>query len=166
MKGFPRNAKTAEQGQASNARTTAGNQALLIAVVGVLVALLLIWFLVVAPLAGRAFQNAEATAAAPFTAGLDTVIARQAGVTATLAHSPALTAALASQDPSLIAQAVGAVPLIDGLQGVRLNLPGQAKVDQQGAAPINFAVLDMINRAERGTATAPEAYKVNGRWWI
>ena len=166
MKGFPRNAKTAEHGQASNARTTAGNQALLIAVVGVLVALLLIWFLVVAPLTGRAFQNAEATAAAPFTAGLDTVIARQAGVTATLAHSPALTAALASQDPSLIAQAVGAVPLIDGLQGVRLNLPGQTKVDQQGAAPINFAVLDMISRAERGTATAPEAYKVNGRWWI
>ncbi|MBD8615899.1 phosphomannomutase/phosphoglucomutase [Pseudomonas putida] len=166
MKGFPRNAKTAENGQASNARSGAGSQALLIAIAGVLAALLLIWFLVVAPLASRAFQNAEASAAAPFIAGLDAVIARQSGVTTTLAHSPALEAALASQDPAVIAQAAGAVPLIGGLQGVRLNLPGQAKVDQQGAAPINFAVLDMISRAERGVATPPEAYKVNGRWWI
>ena len=166
MKGFPRNAKTAENGQASNARSGAGSQALLIAIAGVLAALLLIWFLVVAPLASRAFQNAEASAAAPFIAGLDAVIARQSGVTTTLAHSPALGAALASQDPAVIAQAAGAVPLIGGLQGVRLNLPGQAKVDQQGAAPINFAVLDMISRAERGVATPPEAYKVNGRWWI
>jgi len=166
VKGFPRNAKTAENGQASNARSGAGSQALLIAIAGVLAALLLIWFLVVAPLASRAFQNAEASAAAPFIAGLDAVIARQSGVTTTLAHSPALGAALASQDPAVIAQAAGAVPLIGGLQGVRLNLPGQAKVDQQGAAPINFAVLDMISRAERGVATPPEAYKVNGRWWI
>lgn len=166
MKGFPRNAKTAENGQASNARSGAGSQALLIAIAGVLAALLLIWFLVVAPLASRAFQNAEASAAAPFIAGLDAVIARQSGVTTTLAHSPALGAALVSQDPAVIAQAAGAVPLIGGLQGVRLNLPGQAKVDQQGAAPINFAVLDMISRAERGVATPPEAYKVNGRWWI
>lgn len=166
MKGLPRNAKTAENGQASNARSGAGSQALLIAIAGVLAALLLIWFLVVAPLASRAFQNAEASAAAPFIAGLDVVIARQSGVTTTLAHSPALGAALASQDPAVIAQAAGAVPLIGGLQGVRLNLPGQAKVDQQGAAPINFAVLDMISRAERGVATPPEAYKVNGRWWI
>lgn len=166
MKGFPRNAKTAEHGQASNARPNAGNQALLIAVAGVLAALLLIWFLVVAPLAGRAFQNAEASAAAPFTAGLDAVIARQAGQTSTLAHSLALITALASQDPAGIAQAAAAVPLIDGLQGVRLNLPAQAKVDSQGAAPINFAVLDMVSRAERGVATPPEAYKVNGRWLI
>ncbi|MBD8624509.1 phosphomannomutase/phosphoglucomutase [Pseudomonas sp. CFBP 13727] len=166
MKGFPRNAKTAEHGQAANARPNAGNQALLLAIAGVLAALLLIWFLVVAPLAGRAFQNAEASAAAPFIAGLDAAIARQAGQAAALAHSPALMAALASQDPAGVAQAANAVPLIDGLQGVRLNLPGQAKVDQQGAAPINFAVLDMLSRAERGVATPPEAYKVNGRWWI
>lgn len=166
MKGFPRSAKAAENGQASNARHNVNNQALLIAVAGVLAALILIWFMVVAPLAGRAYQNAEASAAAPFTAGLDAAIARQAGQAATLAHSPTLIAALASQDPAGIVQAAGEVPLIDGLSGVRLNLAGQAQVDQGAAVPINFAVLDMINRAERGATPAPEAYKINGKWWV
>ena len=157
MKGFPRSAKAAENGPASNARHNVNNQALLIAVTGVLAALILIWFMVVAPLAGRAYQNAEANAAAPFTAGLDAAIARQAGQAATLAHSPTLIAALATQDPESIAQAASEVPLIDGLSGVRLNLTGQAQVDQGAAVPINFAVLDMINRAERGRIIAANA---------
>ena len=51
------------------------------------------------------------------------------------------------------------------LLGVRLNPPGGAQLDEAGAAPLNFAALDLLRRAERGTPPA-EAYRVGDRWLL
>ena len=166
MKGFTRSAKVAENGQTPVAEQSPGNRALIIAAAGVLAAMALIWLLIVSPLSARAYLNAEASGAVSFIGDLNVVVSRMTAQTETLATVPALVSALASQDPAAIAQAAGNVPLNGGLLGARLNLRGQAQPSQEGPAPINFAVLDMIGRAERDIPPPPEAYKINGRWII
>jgi phosphomannomutase/phosphoglucomutase len=165
VKGFTRSAKVAENGQAPTEQPS-NNRSVIIAAAGVAIAMALIWFMIVWPLSGRAYQTAESTATNAFIGQLDAVAARMEGQADALATSAAVVNALASQDPTALAQAARQLPLSDALLGASLNLRGQAQVGQDGPAPINFAVLDMIGRAERDVPPSAEAYKVNGRWVI
>lgn len=166
MKSLTRSAKVAENGQVPHSEQKGGHQPLLIAVVGVIVSLALTWFMVVAPAITDLYRSSGATGGSGALSMINVVNAQMITRTDTLARWPALTSALQAQDPAAIAQAQQQIPLADGLIGARLNLRAQAQADQQGLAPINFAVLDMIGRAERDAPPSPEAYKVNGRWVI
>jgi len=42
--------------------------------------------------------------------------------------------------------------------------PGQAELVRNGSAPLSFAALDMIRRAERGLAVPLEAHNIDGEW--
>ncbi|EDO29342.1 predicted protein, partial [Nematostella vectensis] len=53
-----------------------------------------------------------------------------------------------------------------GVVDAHLNARGQAVQDMGRSAPMNFAALDMLRRAENGQTPAPEAYKVGQRWLV
>ena len=44
--------------------------------------------------------------------------------------------------------------------------PGRANVTDDAVAPINFAALDMIRRAERGQSVPMEAYRIGNDWLL
>lgn len=48
----------------------------------------------------------------------------------------------------------------------QLNRVGAAQIDESRAAPLNFAALDLLRRAEQGPPPAPEAYRVGERWLL
>lgn len=86
------------------------------------------------------------------------------------------TQAAASNPQWLEALLAGDTPRIQALQAqyqhwaqvvsVTVNLPGQAELNAQAAAPISFAALDLIRRAESGQNPSPEAFRVGERWLV
>ncbi|MFE2008898.1 phosphomannomutase/phosphoglucomutase, partial [Pseudomonas guariconensis] len=86
--------------------------------------------------------------------------------TTAAARNPALADALNSGDPSRVQVAERGLGYWNAVVDAHLNLPGQAQQNSQRAAPMNFAALDMLRRAESGQKPAPEAYKVGQRWLV
>ncbi len=77
-----------------------------------------------------------------------------------------LITALQSGDPSAINEAQNRLRHRDGVFGARLNPVGLTDVDLQGALPVSYATLDMLNKVARGEDAAPEARLVGERWMI
>lgn len=70
-------------------------------------------------------------------------------------------------DPDQLAQRQSSLQeYFDNPMAVRLIPAGTAQLDRRGAAPIRFAELDLIRRAERREATLPEAAVVEGNWLL
>jgi phosphomannomutase/phosphoglucomutase len=82
------------------------------------------------------------------------------------ARNPQLISALQSQDKEQIASAERNLTYGDGIVDAQINARGQAVQDSNRAAPMNFAALDMLRRAESGQIPPPEAYKVGRRWMV
>ncbi|WP_336605307.1 phosphomannomutase/phosphoglucomutase [Stutzerimonas stutzeri] len=55
---------------------------------------------------------------------------------------------------------------LPGVVDAHLNVRGRAVPDTSRPGPLNFAALDLLQRAEAGQAPAPEAYKVDNRWLL
>lgn len=82
------------------------------------------------------------------------------------ASNPQLLQALESGDRARITATERNLSYWDWVIDAHINLKGQAVQDAQRAAPMNFAALDLVKRAESGQTPPPEAYKLNGRWVI
>ncbi|SHN23007.1 phosphomannomutase / phosphoglucomutase [Pseudomonas asturiensis] len=82
------------------------------------------------------------------------------------ATSAALVQALQNSDATALAAAQDHLTRWDGLAGARLNPKGMTDVDPTGSLPVTFATLDMLNKAARAEAVAPEARKTGERWLI
>ena len=52
------------------------------------------------------------------------------------------------------------------LVDARLFPRGHIQLDEQGAVPVNYAVQDLLRRAESGSQPAIEAYQVGARWLL
>jgi phosphomannomutase/phosphoglucomutase len=77
-----------------------------------------------------------------------------------------LVQVLQGNNPAAIEAAQAPLRFWDGVLGSRINPPGITELDPQGAVPISFSTLDMLNQAARGQQAAPEARKVGERWMI
>ncbi|AHY44492.1 phosphomannomutase/phosphoglucomutase [Stutzerimonas decontaminans] len=55
---------------------------------------------------------------------------------------------------------------LPGVVDTHLNIRGRAAPDTSRPGPLNFAALDLLQRAEAGQSPAPEAYKVGDRWLL
>ena len=82
------------------------------------------------------------------------------------ARNPQLLQALQSQDTAQVRAAERNLTYWHGVVDAHLNARGQAVQDMGRSAPMNFAALDMLRRAENGQTPAPEAYKVGQRWLV
>jgi len=80
------------------------------------------------------------------------------------ARNPALLQALQSGDSLQISEAERRLGYWDGVIDAHLNRRGEAVQNATRAAPMNFAGLDMLRRAESGQQPAVEAYRVGQRW--
>ncbi|SFP94753.1 phosphomannomutase / phosphoglucomutase [Geopseudomonas sagittaria] len=99
-------------------------------------------------------------------AALQQGLQRLARDTQSAARNPELHAALAG-DAEQRAQAVAHLlvhrrELVDA----QLNLRGTAQLDETRAAPLNFAALDLLRRAEQGPPPPVEAYRIGSRWLL
>ena len=82
------------------------------------------------------------------------------------AGDPAVVEALRSQDPQQLRELERRLSYRAGVVDVHLSLRGRATQNTSREAPINFAALDLLRRAEFGQAPAPEAYRIGQRWLI
>jgi phosphomannomutase/phosphoglucomutase len=80
------------------------------------------------------------------------------------ARNPELLQALQSGDSLQLGEAERRLGYWDGVIDAHLNRRGEAVQNTSRAAPMNFAGLDMLRRAESGQQPAVEAYRVGQRW--
>jgi phosphomannomutase/phosphoglucomutase len=80
------------------------------------------------------------------------------------ARNPELLQALQSGDSLRITETERRLGYWDGVIDAQLNRRGEAVQNPDRAAPMNFAGLDMLRRAESGQPPAVEAYRVGQRW--
>ena len=132
--------------------------------IGLIIAAALVW---VALMTGPQQQDQLVQAWGGSQASAVGVALRQISAdTQSAASSLALVQALQSTDPSALAAAQDRLTRWDGLAGARLYAKGLADVDTQGALPVSFATLDMLNKAAQGEVVNPEARKVGERWLL
>ena len=86
--------------------------------------------------------------------------------TQTAAQSPALVAALQSQDPGQIQSTEATLSYWQGIVDAHLTARGKGALQADRRAPLNYAALDMINRVEKGKDAAVEAYKIGDQWVV
>jgi phosphomannomutase/phosphoglucomutase len=179
MKLFKRTAKDADGVTASAQLTSAPADAkaaknspnallpgVLAALVGIILAGALLWF---GPL-NSAYQQQLQQLSQAWGGGQATVLQKAlqqlSADTQAAARNPQLLQALQSQDINQIRAAERNLTYWSGVVDAHLNARGQAVQDMGRSAPMNFAALDMLRRAENGQTPAPEAYKVGQRWLV
>lgn len=86
--------------------------------------------------------------------------------TQSAASDPRLLEALLSEQPERIRTAERNLGYRSGVVDAYLNLRGRATQNTGRVAPVSFAALDLLQRAENGQTPAPEAYKVGSRWML
>lgn len=138
---------------------------LLLAIVGLLVACALIWF----NLSSQDKEHSDdlmTTWGTAYSAAINQRLVFVQTDTKSAAANPRLAQALQEQAPggkriierSLLHRA----STVDSY----INPKGQTTQDQNRDAPINFAALDLLHRAETGIQPWPEALKVGQRWLL
>lgn len=135
---------------------------LLLMLAGLAAALALLWLLVFAPAAERYRQGLSQAYASQQQSGLNRTLARLDADLTQLAASPRLQTSLQRGDEARQAQLLR--ELLGDALAVHVHLPGRADLVEDASAPVNFAALDMIRRAERGQAVPAEAQQVGSAW--
>ncbi|KPX28459.1 MULTISPECIES: phosphomannomutase/phosphoglucomutase [Pseudomonas syringae group] len=167
MKGSQRNASK-QAAPADNAPPAASLNALapgiVPAAIGLIVAAALVWL---ALMTSPQQQDQLAQAWGGSQAAAIGVALRQINAdTQAAASGAALVQALQGNDALVLVAAQDRLTRWDGMAGARLYPKGLADVDTQGALPVSFATLDMLNKAAQGDIVSPEARKVGERWLI
>src|SRR5690606_344693 len=122
---------------------------------GLAAALALLWLLVFASAAARPRQAFSQAYASPPQRGLNRTLPRLAADLIPIAASPQLQTALQRRAHGAQAQLLR--ELLGDALAVHVHLPGRADLVEDASAPVNFAALDMIRRAERGQTVPAEA---------
>ena len=133
---------------------------------GMLAALLVIWFGVINLQRQQHMEQMVQAWGGGQASVLQQALNQLSRDTQRAASNPQLLQALESGDRARITAAERNLSYWDWVIDAHVNLKGQAVQDTQRAAPMNFAALDLVKRAESGQTPPPEAYKLNGRWVI
>ena len=172
MKLFKRNAKEADTpaSPAPASKSAAAKPALGPLLPGLLAALIgtgaggaLLWFAEDSSKQARQSELVQAIGSSQAAAVQQALKKLQADSLAA-ARNPALLQALQSGDSLQISEAERRLGYWDGVIDAHLNRRGEAVQNATRAAPMNFAGLDMLRRAESGQQPAVEAYRVGQRW--
>lgn len=173
MKLFKRNAKEADTSPASLAPATTSKAArpslgpllpgLLAALIGVGAGGALLWFVQDAGEQARQDELAQAIGSSQ-AAALQQALKQLQADSLAAARNPELLQALQSGDNLQVSEVERRLGYWDGVIDAHLNRRGEAVQNTTRAAPMNFAGLDMLRRAESGQQPAVEAYRVGQRW--
>ncbi len=138
---------------------------LLIALAGLLVASAVIWFSQSAHNAEQAQEQVESWGAA-YTAAINQRLAFIQADTQSAASNPYLALLLKSNDPELKRSTERTLLHRASAIDAFISPAGQTAQDHNRNAPINFAALDLLQRAESGAQPQPEALQVGQRWLL
>ncbi len=138
---------------------------LLIALAGLLVASAVIWFSQSAHTAEQAQEQVESWGAA-YTAAINQRLAFIQADTQSAASNPYLALVLKSNDPELKRSTERTLLHRASAIDAFISPAGQTAQDHNRNAPINFAALDLLQRAESGAQPQPEALQVGQRWLL
>ena len=138
---------------------------LLIALAGLLVASAVIWFSQSARNAEQAQEQVESWGAA-YTAAINQRLAFIQADTQSAASNPYLALVLKSNDPELKRSTERSLLHRASAVDAFISPAKQATQDHSRDAPINFAALDLLHRAESGKQPQPEALQVGQRWLL
>lgn len=138
---------------------------LLIALAGLLVASAVIWFSQSAHNAEQAQEQVESWGAA-YTAAINQRLAFIQADTQSAASNPYLALVLKSNDPELKRSTERTLLHRASAIDAFISPAGQTAQDHNRNAPINFAALDLLQRAESGAQPQPEALQVGQRWLL
>ena len=172
MKLFKRNAKEADTpaSPAPASKSAAAKPALGPLLPGLLAALIgtgaggaLLWFAEDSSKQARQSELVQAIGSSQAAAVQQALKQLQADSLAA-ARNPELLQALQSGDSLQVSEAERRLGYWDGVIDAHLNRRGEAVQNATRAAPMNFAGLDMLRRAESGQQPAVEAYRVGQRW--
>lgn len=137
-----------------------------VAACGLLAALLLIWFGMLKVSHQQTLDQLVQAWGGSQAEVLQQAVTQLSNDTQRAASNPLLLQALSSGDRAQITAAEHGLVYWEWIIDAQLNLSGRAVQDTQRAAPMNFAALDLVRRAESGSVPAPEAYKLGDRWVI
>ena len=140
-------------------------KSLLISTVGLLLASAVVWFSQSAHNAQQAQQQVDNWGAA-YTAAINQRLAFIQADTQSAAGNPRLALVLRNNDPELKRATERSLLHRAGAIDAFISTAGQTAQDHNRDAPINFAALDLLRRAESGTKPAPEALQVGQRWLL
>lgn len=136
------------------------------ALLGLLAGALVLWFGVFAGLQQQQRTQLVQALGSAQASALQRALGALAADTRAAARNPQLLAALQSGEASRIAAAERSLGYADGVIDAYLNPRGEASQERSRTAPVSFAALDLLGRAEGGQPPAAEAYKVGNRWMV
>ncbi len=174
MKGFKRTAKdagvlnpadTAPSPTRRRASLKALTPGLLPGLLGLVVAGALVWFAHQSTQHRHTAELAEAWGQSQASA-VGQALQQLTQDTLAAARDPQVLDALRSEQPERIRAAERELGYRDGVIDAHLSPRGQARQNADRPGPLNFAALDLLQRAETGTPPAPEAFKVGKRWLV
>ncbi|HDZ55573.1 MAG TPA: phosphomannomutase/phosphoglucomutase [Pseudomonas xinjiangensis] len=135
---------------------------LLLALAGLAAAAALVWFTLFSHSNQRYQQDMAQAYAGQQLAALNRTLEKlDADLTAAAANPQIQVALRQGGSPTL--QRLMRYMYADNL-AIYTHLIGQAKSLESGEAPLSFAAIDMIRRAERNMPVPAEAHRVNGAW--
>ncbi len=138
---------------------------LLAGLTGLAVATALLWLAYQSAQQQQAAQLAQAWGQSQASA-LAQALRHLANDTRSIASDPQLLEALLSGQPERVRAAEQALIRHEGVVDVHLSRRGQARQNSERPGPLNFAALDILQRAESGPPPAPEAFRVGNRWLV
>jgi phosphomannomutase / phosphoglucomutase len=135
--------------------------AVLLAVAGVLAGAALLWLQLLAPANMTHIAHQQQLQAKLVRDNLEIRLAALQGQLEVLSRAPSTRAAVNAEDPGLRAiEASRLASLAPHVRGIRLFPKGTAAVDLDAEPPVSFAAVDLVQRAESGHRTGPEAIRV------
>lgn len=137
---------------------------LLLSLAGIGAAAALIWLALFGPSNQRYERDMAQAYASQQVGALNRAMAQLEADVQMAASNPQLQISL-QQGTSPTLQRLMRYMFADNL-AVYAHLPGQAEPVNNAEAPLSFAALDMIRRAERGMPVPLEAHQVDGQWKI
>lgn len=174
MKRFKRTAKDTgllnpAEASSSSTRRPLGLGALtpglLSGLIGLAVATALLWLAYQSGQQQQASQLAQAWGQSQASA-ISQALRQLADDTRTAASEPQVLEALLSGQPERVRAAERALINRGGIVDAHLSRRGQARQSPDRPGPLNFAALDILQRAESGQPPAPEAFRVGNQWLV
>lgn len=135
---------------------------LLLVLAGLATGLALLWLLVLVPTAEHYRRDLGQAYAGQQQSALNRALARIDADLARVAANPQLQVTL-QQGGSPTLERLLNYQFADSL-AIYTQLPGQARQRDHDQAPLSFAALDMIRRAEHGQAVPVEAHRIADQW--
>ena len=139
--------------------------AILLVIVGVLIASGLIWFKQTEHNKAQQVEQINAWGHS-YAAAINQRLAFIQADTRSAANNPLLARALQNPDAASKRSIERSLLHRAGVMDAYLNPAGQITQDLQRTAPINFAALDLLQRAEQGSQPPPEALSIKQRWLL